>query len=143
MTRNLFLTLLCAAGTVLAAGPEDAIKQAEREWATAVVKKDYPTLQRVMAPDLAYTHSDGRLDTLQSYIESLKSGKQTYDAAEHQSIDVKMLGKDVALVRATLRMTASSGGQAAAPANFSVLRVYKLNKGQWQLVGHQSARLAK
>ena len=143
MTRKLFLTILCAASAVLAAGPEDAVKQAERDWATAVVKKDYAGLQRVMAPDIAYTHSDGRLDTLQSYIDSLKSGKQTYDAAEHQALDVRMLGKDVALVRATLRMTAASGGQAATPANFSVIRVYKLNKGQWQMVGHQSARLAK
>jgi uncharacterized protein (TIGR02246 family) len=143
MTRTLFLTILCAAGTVLAATPEEAIKQAERDWATAVVKKDYAALQRVMAPDLQYTHSDGRLDGLQSYIDSLKSGKQTYEAAEHQSMDVKMLGKDIGLVRGTLRMTAASGGQAATPANFSILRVYKLNKGQWQLVAHQSARLAK
>jgi ketosteroid isomerase-like protein len=143
MTRNLFLTLLCAASVVLAAAPEDAIKQAEKEWATAVVKKDYAGLDRVLADDLQYTHSDGRLDTKQSLIDSLKSGKQSYNAAEHQSIDVRMLGKDVGLVRAMLRMTAASGTATPTPANFSVLRVYQLRKGKWQMVGHQSARLAK
>ena len=141
MTRRVLF--LCMPALLVAAGPEDAVKQAEKEWATAVVKKDYAVLGKVLADDMQYTHSDGRLDTKTDYIESLKSGKQTYDAAEHQSIDVRLIGKDVALVRARLRMTAAVAGKPAVPANFSVLRVYKLNKGQWQLVGHQSARLAQ
>jgi len=128
---------------LLGAGAEDAIKQAERDWASAVVKKDYAVLDRVLADDLAYTHSDGRLDDKKNYLESLRSGKQTYDAAEHQSIDVKLLGKDVALVRVRVRMTAASGGKPATPANFSVLRVYQLKNNRWQMVGHQSARLAQ
>jgi uncharacterized protein (TIGR02246 family) len=128
---------------LLGAGPEDAVKQAERDWAVAVVKKDYGVLERVLADDLAYTHSDGRLDNKKDYIESLRSGKQTYDAAEHQSIDVRLLGKDVAVVRARLRMTAAAGGKPATPANFSTLRVYQLRNGRWQMIGHQSARLAQ
>jgi ketosteroid isomerase-like protein len=143
MTRQLFLTFVCAASFALAATPEEAIKQAEKDWATAVVKKDYTVLNRVLADDLQYTHSDGRLDTKTSYIESLKSGKQAYHAAEHQSIDVRSLGKDVAFVRGTLRMTAAAGNATPTPANFSILRVYRFRNGQWQLVAHQSARLAK
>src|SRR5687768_18486223 len=121
MTRGWFLIL--APVLLFGAGAEDAIKQAERDWASAVVKKDYAVLDRVLADDLAYTHSDGRLDDKKSLVESLKSGKQTYDAAEHQSIDVKLLGKDVALVRIRVRMTAASGGKPGVPANFSALRV--------------------
>jgi ketosteroid isomerase-like protein len=128
---------------MLGAGAEDMVKQAERDWATAVVKKDYAVLDRVLADDLAYTHSDGRLDTKQALIGSLKSGKQTYDAAEHQSIEVRLVGKDVALVRARIRMTAAAGGKPAVPANFSALRVYQLKGGRWQMIGHQSARLAQ
>lgn len=141
MTRRLLLIL--APALLLGAGAEDAVKQAEREWASAVVRKDYAVLNRVLADDLAYTHSDGRLDTRQSYIDSLKSGKQTYNAAEHQAIDVRLIGKDVALVRGTIRMTAAAAGKPATPANFSVLRVYQLKNGNWQLVAHQSARLAQ
>jgi uncharacterized protein (TIGR02246 family) len=141
MKQRLFLILMPA--LLLAAGAEDSVKQAEKDWASAVVKKDYSILNRVLADDLAYTHSDGRLDTKQSLIESLKSGKQTYDAAEHQSIDVRLLGNNVALVRARLRMTAASGGKPGTPANFSVLRVYEQKNGRWQMVGHQSARLAQ
>src|SRR5918992_3843401 len=115
MTKQWMLIFVPA--VLLAAGPEDAIKQAERDWATGVVKKDYAVLDRVLADDLAYTHSDGRLDTKKELIDSLRSGKQTYDAAEHQSIDVRLLGKDVALVRARLRMTAAAGGKPATPAN--------------------------
>jgi uncharacterized protein (TIGR02246 family) len=133
--------LLIVPALLIAAGPEDSVKQAEREWATAVVKKDAAALDRVLADDLAYTHSDGRLDTKKSYIESLQSGKQSYQAAEHQSIDVRLISKDVALVRARLRMTATSGDKPATPANFSVLRVYQLKNGRWRMTGHQSARL--
>ena len=143
MTRKLFLTFACAACLSLAATPEEAVKLAEKDWATAVVKKDYTVLNRVLADDMEYTHSDGRLDTKQSYIESLKSGKQAYHAAEHQSIEVRPLGKDVAVVRGMLRMTAAAGNATPTPANFSILRVYRLRNGQWQLLAHQSARLAK
>ena len=135
--------MILAPVLLLGAGAEDAIKQAERDWASAVVKKDYAVLDRVLADDLAYTHSDGRLDNKKDYVESLRSGKQTYDAAEHQSIDVKLLGKDVAVVRVRVRMTAAAGGKPATPANFSVLRVYQLKNSRWQMVGHQSARLAQ
>ena len=141
MARHLLLLLVPC--LLWSAGPEDLVKQAEKDWASAVVKKDYATLDRVLADNLAYTHSDGRLDTKQSLIESLRSGKQTYTAAEHQAIDVRFIGDDVALVREKLRMTAASGGKAATPANFSVLRVYQRNNGNWQLVAHQSARLAQ
>ena len=141
MTRRWLLLLTPV--LLLGAGAEDAVKQAERDWATAVVKKDYAALDRVLADDLAYTHSDGRLDSKSAYIDSLRSGKQTYDAAEHQSMDVRLIGKDVALVRSKLRMTAASGGKAAVPANFSTLRVYQMKNGRWQMVGHQSARLAQ
>lgn len=140
---NRRLLLICVPALLFAAGPEDSIKQAEKDWASAVVKKDAAVLDRVLADDLAYTHSDGRLDTKKSYIDSLQSGAQTYSAAEHQSIDVRMIGKDVAVVRARLRMTASAAGKPANPANFSVLRVYKLNGGRWQMTAHQSARLAQ
>jgi uncharacterized protein (TIGR02246 family) len=140
MTRRWLILLMPA--LLLGAGAEDAVKQAERDWASAVVKKDYAALDRVLADDLAYTHSDGRLDTKQNYLESLRSGKQTYDAAEHQSIDVRLIGKDVALVRSRVRMTAASGGKTGVPANFSTLRVYQLKNGHWQMVAHQSARLA-
>jgi len=137
------LLLVLAPALLLVAGPEDSIKQAEKDWASAVVKKDYAVLDRVLADDLVYTHSDGRQDDKKSLIESLKSGKQTYEAANHQSIDVKLLGKDVALVRIRLSMTAASGGKPAVPANFSALRVYQQKNGRWQMVGHQSARLAQ
>jgi uncharacterized protein (TIGR02246 family) len=140
---NRRLLLICLPALLLAAGPEDAIKETEKEWAAAVVKKDFAVLDKVLADDLAYTHSDGRLDTKANFIEALRSGKQTYSAAEHQSIDIRLLGKDVAVGRLKLRMTAASGGQTATPANFSVLRVYKLNNGRWQLTAHQSARLAQ
>jgi ketosteroid isomerase-like protein len=142
MTRR-WLLIVVAPALLLGAGAEDDIKQAERDWASAVVKKDYAVLDRVLADDLAYTHSDGRFDTKKEYLESLRSGKQTYDAAEHQSMDVRLIGKDVALVRAKLRMTAAAGGKPATPANFSVLRVYQLKNNRWQMVGHQSARLAQ
>lgn len=141
--KILLLLLTVVPAILLGATPEEEVKDAEKQWAAAVVKKDYQILERVLADDLTYTHSDGRLDTKKNFVEALRSGKQTYDAAEHQSLDVRLLGKDVAVVRARLRMTAAAAGQAATPATFSILRVYQLRNGRWQLMAHQSARLAQ
>lgn len=136
--KTLF-AFLSAAALLAAAGPADAVKEAEMTWVKAIVAKDYAALDKVLGDDLSYAHSDGRRDTKASYIESLKSGAQKYEKAEPADLAVKLYG-NAAVVTGKLKLVSETGGKRSEPT-LSLLHVYVKRGGQWQLVAHQSARM--
>lgn len=138
--RIFLLALLCSAA-VSAASPEDAVKQAEKDWAAAIVKKDAAMLQKVLAPDLVYKHSTGVIDTKESYIGGIQSGKMNYARMDTEEMTVKLYG-NTAVVWSVAKVQALSGG-AMSDFRLSMLHVYVKNKGNWQLAAHQSNRLQK
>lgn len=119
---------------------EKAVDEAERGWAKGVASKDYALLDKVLATDLVYTHSNGAVDGKASYIDNLKTGKSNYKVCEHEKVEVKMLDKNTALTMCRLKVEAGAPGKENK-MNMSVLHVFRKNKGQWQMVAHQSARL--
>ncbi len=46
------IAFFAAAALVAAAGPADAVKDAEMAWAKAIVAKDYAALEKILAADL-------------------------------------------------------------------------------------------
>lgn len=124
----------------LAAAPEAAVEQAERDWGAAVAKSDLPALERLLASDLVYTHSNGIRDTQQSFIEGLRTGKLKYIRIAHQKIEVHMIKNDVAFVaaRADFRVIPAD---KVVDMQLSMLHVFVKRQGRWQLLAHQSARL--
>jgi ketosteroid isomerase-like protein len=135
----MLLLASCFSLALFAASPEDAVKQAEKDWATGIVKKDPAMLDKVLAPDLTYKHSTGAVDTKESYIAGIKSGKFNYERMDDQDVSVKVYGK-VAVLWATANVRALSGG-SMSDFRLNMLHIYVKNKAGWQLVAHQSSRL--
>src|SRR5205807_1680036 len=57
LTR-LTTVLFLMATAMFAADPADAVREASNGWRQAAIKKDAPGLQRFLADDLAYAHSN-------------------------------------------------------------------------------------
>jgi ketosteroid isomerase-like protein len=139
MLSRIFLVLTLAAGLALA--DEKSVETAERAWASGVTGKNYPVLEKVLANDLIYSHSNGLVDTKKSYIDALKSGKAEYYQINYESIRVKMLDANTAMAfcRAFFQTKAADGSKQDMVLAF--LHVFRKNGNDWQLVGHQSARM--
>jgi ketosteroid isomerase-like protein len=139
MLKRFLLLLTLTAGLALA--DEKAVEAAERAWGAAVVAKDYTALNRVMSNDLIYSHSNALVDTKQSYIDALKSGKSEYYVVNYQSIRVKMIDANTAMAfcRANFETKAADGSRQKM--DLALLHVFKKTGANWQLVGHQSARI--
>ncbi|HAX41455.1 MAG: nuclear transport factor 2 family protein [Bryobacteraceae bacterium] len=139
MLSRIFLVLTLAAGLALA--DEKSIETAERAWASGVTGKNYPVLEKVLANDLIYSHSNGLVDTKKSYIDALKTGKAEYYQINYESIRVKMLDANTAMAfcRAFFQTKAADGSKQEMVLAF--LHVFRKNGNDWQLVGHQSARM--
>ncbi len=53
---------------------ETELIRLDDERCRAILSRDAAVLERLMANDIVYTHSTGRLDTKASFIDSIRSG---------------------------------------------------------------------
>ena len=142
MKLQLLLTFL-ACMPLLAADPKtaDAVKAADKLWASATVKNDKAALDKVLADDLVYTHSTGDKDGKAAYIENLSNGARKYNKIDHEQMSVRMYG-NAAVLDGDIQIETDQKG-TVAPAHLHIIHVYVYKAGRWQLVAHQSLRLAK
>ena len=107
----------------------------------AQVSKNYAVLERVLANDLIYTHSNGSTATKQSYIQSIRDGKLTYDAIDVQEQKVRVYGT-TAIINGICVVRATNNGETIN-TRLCYTDVYVRNGRQWQLVAWQSLRLTQ
>lgn len=118
---------------------EKAVIETEKQRFDAQVKKDYAVLEKVLADDLLYAHSNGGTDGKVSYIQSIRDGKSKYDAIETQEQKVRVYG-NTAVVNGICLIKASNNGEAIN-TRLRYTDVYVKKGGQWQMVTWQSLRL--
>lgn len=130
-----------SAATLAAAGVEADVEKAERAWAAGIMKNDFASLEKVLADDLTYRHSNGAIDTKRSYIDNLKAGKSRYFTAELSEVTVKVIDEKTALAFSKgLYITLSATG-TKQEMTLMTLHVFRKNAQGWQMVAHQSARM--
>jgi len=139
--RRTILLMLVALVPALAAGPEDEVRAAEKNWAAAVTSANYPALEKILSGELIYAHSTGAIESKADYIGRLKSGKQKYDVIDLENVTVKVYG-DAAVAHSKLRM---SGVSDARPFNdrLMAMHVWVKQGGAWRLVAHQTTKLTQ
>ena len=137
--HTLTLILILAGCLTLAAATADEVTQAEKAWATAVVKGDHSALDRMLAADLIYTHSSSLVENKSAYFGKLKSGALKYESIQHEEIVVKPYG-DAAILHCKVRMKGVSDGQ---PFNVYAVatHVWVRQGGARRLAAHQATRL--
>jgi hypothetical protein len=120
------------------AGNAEKIIELDRQRMDAMAKKDLATLNKLISNDLVYTHSSARLDTKESLIGAMESGKTVYTAVVPSDVKAQDLG-DTVVLTGNARISVNSGGNAM---NFGVrfTDVYVNKGGQWQMVAWQSTR---
>jgi hypothetical protein len=105
----------------------------------AMGQKDIATLNALLSDDLVYTHSTARLDTKQSLIGAMESGRTVYTAVEPSDVKAQDLGDAVVLTGSARIGVMSSGNPVSFRVRFT--DVYVNKGGQWQMVAWQSTRL--
>jgi hypothetical protein len=126
--------LSCSAPAVLKA----KVLETEKQRFTALVTKDYNTLDKTISNDLVYIHSNGSTDTKTSFIESIKDGSRSYDDIKIEKADVRIYHGKTGIINGecTYFRKTKEGGD-----NNLLLRytsVYIKQKKHWQQVSWQS-----
>lgn len=140
-----FLILSCYSFALGQTAPSITIKvtqeiqQLDSLRVQAMIHADSSTLARVLADDLTYTHTNGRVDTKAQLLASLISGKLKYEAISYERAQLRNYGA-VAVSTGLVAMQVKAGEQRLRfQARFT--SVYVKQGNHWQMAAWQSTRL--
>ena len=116
------------------------IVAADMERVAATKSADREKLEAILSDDLRYAHSSGTVDTKQSYIESLTSGRTKYLTLEYEERAFTFPAPHVALMtgRAHVKVANATG---EVDMLLSFLSVWREENGKWRFLAWQSCKL--
>lgn len=123
-----------------AAADTETVLAADDRRIAAMTTVDTTALEAVLDDDLRYAHSNGTVDTKQSFIDLVESGRTKYLEYRPAERHVTFPAEGIALVagRAELVVENDTGRNAIT---LSYLAVWREVQGEWKLRAWQSARL--
>ena len=118
---------------------EAVLRAAEQTRFVAQVDADAGALGKLLDDGLEYVHSNGELDSKQSFIDSLTSGKRDYLSTVATIETVRIFG-DVAVIRGKAKVTVADNGQSK-DLHIGYTDVWLWKNNQWRMTAWRSARL--
>lgn len=121
------------------AGDQEDVRAADLRRISALIHADRAALDAVLADDLSYGHSDGRLQTKAELLAALAGGSVTYQSYDGPPPAVRIQGS-MALLSGIAELEATARG-TKVKLWLRYLAVYEKRDGAWRLAAYQSARL--
>jgi ketosteroid isomerase-like protein len=131
----LFIGSVCSLG----ASPEQAILDAEKGWAKAVIARDLAALEKIFTPELIYAHSTGKIETRQMYLDRLKEGKQRYDDIQFEKTQVRVYGESA--VSHSIARTIGKNDSGGFNDHLMMIHFWVRQGGVWRLAAHQTTKI--
>ena len=129
-----------AAATPSPASSEQAVAAATERLRLAMIDPTAAALAPLVADDLSYGHSGGRVDTKDSFIGDLVNGKSDFVTITITDQTIKVVGH-TAIVRHTLTADTNDSGKPGK-VQIKILAVWQQQGGSWKLLARQAVRTA-
>ena len=132
----------CATSTPTAtsASHEQSVAAAAEKLRVAMIDPTPAALAQLVADDLSYGHSGGRVDTKDSFIGDLINGKSDFVTITITDQSIKVVG-NTAIVRHTLTADTNDSGKPGK-VQIKILGVWQQQNNQWKLLARQAVRAA-
>lgn len=117
---------------------EQQVADAVSAWRKAMIDADKTALEALLAPELSYGHSNGKIEDRAMLLESIGSGQSDFITMEISEQSIKMVGK-TAIVRHKLAGEVNDGGKPSSLKLF-VLQIWQKQGPSWKLLARQAAR---
>ncbi|HWT19807.1 MAG TPA: nuclear transport factor 2 family protein, partial [Variovorax sp.] len=105
----------------------------------AMVDPTPAALGALVADDLSYGHSSGKVDTKASFIGDLVAGKSDFVSITITDQTIKVAG-DVAIVRHTLAADTNDSGKPGKVA-LKILGIWQKQGAEWKMLARQAVRI--
>lgn len=122
------------------AAPEDDLASAHAARFAAMVAGDVEALEGMLADDLTYAHSDGRVESKEQFLASLAGGDLAYlaIASEGESVIRRYGGGEVGVITGPARVRVRLG-EREGEMTLRTTSVYVRRDGRWQLAAWHSS----
>ncbi|MEO8033823.1 MAG: nuclear transport factor 2 family protein [Acidobacteriota bacterium] len=134
MTCAVFL--LCAVSTFAAPDPEADLRAATSSYREALVKKDYPALEKIWTDDYTFIDGHGHLRTKAERLADLRSSVTTLDSIKHEAPAKIRIHGDVGIVTSNVTLTGRYNGKTVS-GPFRSTHLWIHADGRWQLMMNQ------
>jgi len=121
---------------------EAAVAQAVEAFRKAVMAKDRSQLEALIADQLNYWHTDGRVETKSEHIADVLSKRTLWKSIDLTSQTVKVTG-DTAVVRHNFAGESEREGGKMQSTRVGVFMVWQKQGGQWRLLARQALPFQK
>lgn len=132
------LLLTCSSAFAQQATEADVAKAMDALNA-AIISADAQKLNEITGAQLSYGHSNGRLETKAEFVSALVERRSVFVKIEITNQKIAMMG-NVAIVRNHLSGDTNTGGKPAH-VELDVMYVFRLEGGDWKLIGRQAYKL--
>ncbi len=115
---------------------ERAIEALEDKRYEAMKRADREVLEQLLADDLTYVHTSGRVETKSQFINSIESGEILYRSIDREDVQVRIYG-NTAVVTGLANVNVELRGRVEH-LRIRFIDVYVRQNGHWNMVAWQS-----
>lgn len=117
------------------------IESLEQAWLQALMKRDMPTLEKLMADDFLAISSNGTLSDKTQYLQRVSSGVNTFTSIDVMDMKVRVQ-PSAAVVVSQVRLLGQLDGHAVNGV-FRYTKVYgRSATGQWHVLNLEATRVS-
>jgi hypothetical protein len=130
-----------AAAPAKAMGKNMSVTDMENAWEAAVGKHDTATVEGFLAADFTGVSAKNKFIGRSDELGEFKKDKDTYKSAKNEKLNVKMYGKDVAVVTGRAREVGTGKDGKAFDRTFLFTDTWMMRSGKWQCIASQVAKI--
>ena len=131
--------LLQSSPALAEGGDEAAVKKSIDEFRMATLKQEKAKLEPLLADQLSYGHSDGRVDGKASLVEGVMNRKATVKSIDFPELKIAVTGNTA--VARHLYVSESELEGKPTSTKIGALQVWQKQDGGWKLLARQGFRL--
>jgi hypothetical protein len=124
------------------AGPdEDAVVRQVETFRNAQFTANAATLNALAAPELSYSHSDGRVEDRATFVANATAGKSTFVSLEYRNPSIRVVGSNAVVRFNWVGEQQSVATGARTPTNLHILMVWHKQGDEWKLLARSATKL--
>jgi hypothetical protein len=131
-------TAAASAAATVAAKAEQEVQKAEKDRFEAMTKADAGALDKLLAPELSYTHSNAQVQDKTGFIGDIRNKTIRYLSIEPADVHVLLLGTTAIVTGSAAVHVIQNGNDLSIKIRYTNVQVNR--RGEWQMVAWQATR---
>ena len=132
---------LLGAVPAFAGADEDAVTKNVEAFRAAQFAADAKTLEGLCAPELSYSHSDGRVEDKATFVTNATDGKSKFISLAYQDLSVRVVGSSAIVRFHWVGESQSVPDGKKSSTNLHILMNWQKLGADWKLLSRGSTRL--